>query len=296
MENIKTYKQLFENTVEGKFPHLTLSKNFRDFLDYNYFTGVQSFRLVIYAVETDISFIDIGDSIDTITYLPFNKFELDDNPLKSKYRQKMKIGKFIKKLYDDNKTQITNSNRQIDDVVEIYKHHMESVLGEKNFKIVSGEDIRFWYLEDNYVDGVGSLNKSCMRQEDNQYRLDIYVYNDDKISMLILLDDKNKLLGRALLWQLNGGGIYMDRVYVVYDYHRITFAKYAEENNINITHETFIKKNLNDKLKVSLKNIDYSDDSEKYPYMDTFSYCYRNDHLLTNYYNGDKKTIVLDWN
>jgi len=292
---LKTYNQLFEKSI-GKFPHLTISMNFIDFINYNLSTSLKNFRTILYAVETDISFIDIGEDLINVTYLPYNKDGIDDNPFKSKHRQKMKIGRFVKKMYDDNDIPITNSNLQIDDIVDTYKQYMESIILPKKLEVVYGEKIRFWYLEDNYVYGNGTLNRSCMRQEKNQQRLDIYVDNPDRISMLILTDDNNKLLGRSLLWKLDSGEIYMDRVYVEHNYQRLIFAKYAEDNNIKITYNKILHNDIQElNMFVTLKNINY-ENSKYYPYMDTFSYCYLDDYLLSNNYIRYKKVIVLDFN
>lgn len=158
---LKTYEQLFEKS-KGKYKHVIISKIFNDFLEYNQDISIQIFKGVLLSVETDVSFIEIDD-IDTITYLPFDKYSLispdwhEDmptiNPFISKYRQKMKIGKFIKKMYHDNNVNITNQNKQIDNVVEIYKNFMDCLLNDKKIKKVTGEDIRYWYLEDNYSKG-----------------------------------------------------------------------------------------------------------------------------------------------
>ena len=44
-----------------------------------------------------------------------------------------------------------------------------------------------------------------MRYEETQSFLNIYTENPDVCQLVILVDDKNRLLGRALLWKLIGG-------------------------------------------------------------------------------------------
>ena len=41
----------------------------------------------------------------------------------------------------------------------------------------------------------------------------IYIENPDVCQLLIFTDPNDKLLGRALLWKLEDGSNYMDRIY-----------------------------------------------------------------------------------
>jgi hypothetical protein len=134
-----------------------------------------------------------------------------------------------------------------------------------DFRIVSGEEIRYWYHKDRYYKGRGSLNNSCMRFE--THRLDIYVLNPDKIKMLILVNKYNMLIGRCLLWKLDYpyGKIYADRIYTVLEEHTVLFENYIFQKN------WWNKDTHNNKSKIVALNHSSSQDL---PYLDSFS-CYK---------------------
>jgi len=147
---------------------------------------------------------------------------------------------------------------------------------------VRGEDIRFWYDKNNYCGGgdqpVGKLGNSCMSHEESQSYLDIYTDNSDKISMLILTNKNDKLVGRALLWKLDDGNIFMDRVYTASDSDDNIFINYAISKGYIYRafspvggYVSYFKdsKPLSDFIaSVTIKWTDY----EYYPYVDTLKY------------------------
>lgn len=118
-------------------------------------------------------------------------------------------------------------NADIEAFINNYRGMYVDIISKAfEFKIVSGEDIRYWYNQARYFDGSGSLNKSCMRHE--YERLDIYALNPDKVKMLILINRDNKLMGRCLLWKLDYpyGKIYSDRIYTVFAENEALFKNY----------------------------------------------------------------------
>lgn len=140
---------------------------------------------------------------------------------------------------------------------------------------VKGEDIRKWYLSSNYKSTIGQLGGSCMSYPECQRYLDIYTENPERISLLILKDKEDKLLGRALLWKLDNGKLFMDRVYCLTEYDERLFVNYAKEkgyyyrnngNNGNIKFFLDGKEvDIQDELYVSVTNSDF----DNYPYIDT---------------------------
>lgn len=105
----------------------------------------------------------------------------------------MKIGKAIKKImemtsltYDDNtiKSLTTMASMSVSDLTMV---------------VVSGEDIRHHYNYENHSSlfALGSLGSSCMRYEECQDYLDVYV---DHAKMLVCLDPEGNTVGRAILW------------------------------------------------------------------------------------------------
>lgn len=221
----------------------------------------------------DCSFFDIDEKNDSITYLPINKINEPD-PWTSKSRQSMRLGKFFKKL--NNKINDTD----LEKLINSYKSKWDELKGIE-IKIVSGEDIRYWYHEKNYFKGGGKLNSSCMRYEESQKRFDIYCDHPDKINMAIIVDKKNKLLGRALIWKLDKPSqkLYMDRIYTTNDYMDKFFVDYANKNNM-LLYDEYQDDTFEMEMDIHINNVYFDADEDYYycgdllPYMDTFRYYY----------------------
>lgn len=239
-----------------------------------------------------INYVDITDRNDTVSYLSddrIGRLGPEDDQWNNNFRQEMKIGKFI---------QILNPNtnqKSLDKKIDLFKAAHNGIMGKFQFHIVKGKEIIEWYNEDRYQDGTGSLNQSCMRNQLD--RLTLYQYCD-KISLLIMVNNDNKLVGRALLWDVDKPDVkYLDRPYVVYqaDIHR--FEDYARENkwwywelhksNHMVVH---VGKDLGE--------------AEGNPYMDTFEIFYtkglEGKYYLANYrersssrfaYNDDEEEV-----
>jgi hypothetical protein len=215
-----------------------------------------------YSKVFDISFIDKSDKNDAISYIPTNRVQrleeggLDIKAARSNYkseiwtspqRQEMKIGKFLVKIFKDK-----YSAAQIEKFVNEYKSKSEEQ--DDKLKVVYGEEIRKWYQEKRYSEGGGTLNGSCMRSNSCQPYFDIYCKNtpdneDIKsgkayswCGMLILTDDNDKLLARAIVWfntvkpqKINekgeriSGRVFMDRIYSNADHHMNTLKDYAKK-------------------------------------------------------------------
>lgn len=220
-------------------------------------------------VKTDYNFLDVSDDKSKISFVSDSQAQrkvsqgVDFKSIFNK-NNKTTIGRIIKGIFADNNIKVTD--KEVENFVNKFKAKWESKnLQENSIKIVSGEDIRFWYLEDNYCDdtlnlGKGSLGKSCMKYEDCQSYFDIYVNNPEKIKMVIFLDEEEKLRARALLWETSEGP-YLDRVYYTLDSEDLLLKEWTkkklnkEVSNINTS-----------KAKVQLKIKEYAE----YPYMDTF--------------------------
>lgn len=181
----------------------------------------------------------------------------------------VRLGRFLNKFY----TAIGKyySAKDIEEFVNLYQ---SIVMFKKNafdsFKIVEGEDIRFWYNEDNYYNEDGQLGESCMRHDTCQDFFDIYVENPNVCKMIIFLSESQKLMGRALLWTLEDGSKYMDRVYTCKDSYMSLFKKYADDNRFSTEKSK--------ELKVKVITKEYI----KYPYMDTFEYYKPDEGILSN--------------
>jgi hypothetical protein len=158
---------------------------------------------------------------------------------------------------------------------------------------VSGEDIRFWYNRDNYQSTKGQLGNSCMSYDYCQEYLDIYCDNPKKVSMLVLLTKDRMLIGRALLWRLDNGRRFMDRVYTILDSDARVFTDHAR-NNGWLYKEKYGgrykimdgKKEFEEHLSVTLQNHDF----RHYPYLDTLKYL-SYDGVLSDVGDSDDKFL-----
>ena len=222
--------------------------------------------------------------------------EIIDNVILSKSRNEVRIGKLINSLFPNK-----YDSKQIEDFVQKFKAFSEDV---KDFELVSGEDIKHWYYEDNYLNQDGTLGTSCMRYSSCEDYLNIYTENEDVCQLLILKDneDATKIIGRALVWKLDSisesfdmESIYfMDRIYVsdikyMEDFKDYSYKKgwvnrtgtgYSDTKSVTYNRENFMDVNMTVRLN------EYKFD--EYPYMDTFKKIDIVDGILYN--NDDRET------
>jgi hypothetical protein len=283
-------------------------------------------------INTVISYIDITDSKEYLKCLKskdildktmdFSSYEFID-----KHEDKffdIRIGRLAKQvveLYNDvvfklskgdedyiKKYEIIASNTDLEQFVNEFKAKYDYIkLNIKSrIKVVQGEDIRFYYDKDNYSKKTGSLSNSCMRYKECQDFFSLYEDNKN-ISLAVMLDDENKLLGRALLFKLVNGYTFMDRVYTSNSSDHIVFTEWAKENKFLYKEKqdssalskiispvsNYIKgvpMNLEvivNKLDIKYKRF-YS-----FPYLDTLKYLYWDKGILTNTRNPEYGYYVL---
>lgn len=232
----------------------------------------------------------VDGEIDTLSYLPIKKYlSIKEDQSKDPFgdsvgRQTIRIGRFIRKFISK---QGFDEFGIKDSDVEKFVNHYKSYFNydPTMLKIVEGEDVKKYYLEDNYLrpDGnrYGTLWKSCMRQADRNKFMNLYVFNG--VKMLVLFSDDGKVRARALLWE----GIkefntdrewkFMDRIYTIYDHDVNIFKKWAKENGYLTKWEQSAKSeifvDIDDKpvtkqLYINLEKHNLS----WYPYLDTFKY------------------------
>jgi hypothetical protein len=176
------------------------------------------------------SYFDVTDKNDAISYLPLDKFkrlEKREDPYKSRLRQATKLGKFFRMLNKD------LTDKEVEALGNAFKGAFDiciSGLSDK-LRLVSGEDMRFWYNGKNYVHGGGSLNSSCMQGDNKGREMQMFVDNPGVIQMLILLDSNLKLLARANVWRLVEpyGATYMEYIYCRHEKDRELFLMYAKQ-------------------------------------------------------------------
>ena len=222
--------------------------------------------------------IDVTEKNDTISLIQVNRitrgnpdlgetlpYNIRDKKKGSEFwtkaRTEIGIGRWTRRIFTEvHKSTVLDS--KIEEFVNLYKSAID---GEdlSKFELVSGKDIKKWYHENNYDQIRGQLGNSCMRYNKCQNFLDIYTKNPEVCQLLILKsdDEKDKIIGRALIWKLTDGNYYMDRIYTINDSDRLLFQDYARINKIENSYDG------NSSLKLEVKLGDYT--YEKYPYMDT---------------------------
>jgi hypothetical protein len=253
--------------------------------------AIDFLQLINKDIKTPYNAISLTDTNDKLSFVSDNQFQnkiksgIDPLSLFSDTNNKTTVGRVVRQILKDNGKEY--SDVDIAKFVDKFKAAWEKFKNKKEnkepFRLVSGEEIRFWYLSDTYCDdakkGCGTLGKSCMRYEESQKYLDIYVENPAVCNLLILTkfeDGEEKLVSRALLWQTDKGP-YLDRIYYT--------DSSEEEMMLN-----WIKENLNCELsfkgtsgRLSVQLESPTKMYEYYPYMDSIPYYYTVNKKLYNY-------------
>lgn len=223
-----------------------------------------------------------------MTFTPAGKDTLlnSDGKWPQDDRQSIKYGKGLRQIFD-------HYNVKFPDKVP---EQLGNILKSKfmfmgKFEIVEGDELKHFYLEENYMPYSGSLNNSCMKYSQCQKYLDVLV---DNCSMLIARHHihTDRIIGRALIWQVHFPRFgeqkhLMDRIYG----NEMTinaFKEYAKENDFvhkkwqdYDTPRSFVYngQEFRDDVYTKVKNIQ---DYEYLPYLDTFKY-YDEDEPLNNH-------------
>lgn len=225
-------------------------------------------------VDNHINYISISQSDRTkISYLTQERIENllqnGEDLWTSPKRFHIKPGAFISKLFRN------IHPREVENFSQLFKNVQTKI--NSNFKVVNGDNIYHYYHYESYLSESGSLGNSCMKYDQCQDYLRLYTDNKDKISLLVLLSDNHMLIGRALLWSINGEKI-MDRIYTIDDEtYQFHFKKWADENGFIYKKEQKWNNSLffESKGKTIYKEINFDLNKFKfdyYPYMDTFKF------------------------
>jgi hypothetical protein len=219
-------------------------------------------------IKTNYNLLGPGDSSDKILYLQdrqYQRFKETGVDVSTRTKIDSNVGRLVRSILNDNGIKFTEP--QVEEFVNAYKAAWNKIYNPREFDIVKGEDIKFWYLSDNYYrGGQSTLGNSCMRYASKNNRLEIYSQNPDKVSMMIFTDyepgsDVKKLLARALIWKTDDGSIYCDRIY-------------SNSDEIFTECKSWLKSKYPDaiyhsespgKVVVTLNKVLF----DKYPYMDT---------------------------
>ena len=303
MRYLSDYLDYILETVKSNTSQLYYSEKFRSLLK-KIENRSEVAKLLLQAersnqVLTQYTLIDITDKNDTISFVQVNRIlrkypemdidkelftkgayiKMDGSEFWNESRTEMNVGRWSRRTFSEAGKSIPDSD--IEKFVNLYKATFDSKDEDNsNLQLLSGEDIRHWYLEDNYENRKGQLGASCMRYKSCQNYLDIYVKNPKVCQILILKGDDDKITGRALIWKLYHHkegrqfckeDYYMDRIYTNNDSDKILFQEWADKKGMRYYGQSKTDWIMYVKLD--------SNDFEYYPYMDTFM-CYNNESLL----------------
>jgi len=226
------------------------------------------------------------------SYLPKGKPHIvtDNGRWAREGRQEIKPAKLARKI-------ISNDNLTDKDF-ELFNNMVRSFIGINGdedgegktlaVEVVSGEDIRNAYLEENYsnlADSGSNLWGSCMRYDKCRDYFDIYVENN--VKLLIAKDVFGKIVGRALLWECMNGRKAMDTIYSPENVRQV-FINWAIENNYyykssqSCHHHDF---DMFDGERCCYWEADVKLDNvlfDEYPYMDSLRYLDSDAKILSN--------------
>lgn len=252
-------------------------------------------------------FLKKEEGNDTISFIPKSKLGVEHDGFNdTKYRIKMKIGRFVNKFVNESGIRDWEiTHRHIEAFVNIYKSYFDS--DENKLKVVEGNDILKYYLLDNYYQPngscIGTIWNSCMRYKQKNSFMRIYSENPDKIKMLVLFSEDGRVKTRALLWEDcrdREGNKYkvMDRIYSVYDHDVLFFKKWALNNGYIHKYEQSAKSERTFVTLDGVKSISLTTDIENYefdfyPYIDTFKFFSKKCKTLSNCESFSYKYILI---
>lgn len=242
----------------------------------------------------------------------------DDSVMKSwtTNRNKIRVGRLLKSILKS--TEIEATEKEIEEFVNLYKSSYDVVNDAlSKFSLVKGDDIAEWYKSEHYESFESTLGNSCMMEKDSDF-FEIYTYNTDVCSLLILFSDNGKIIngkyeastikGRALVWKASNGDTIMDRIYTNNDSDINLFKQYAIRNNwwykaAQNSASDFTpqrggeyKSMENGEFTIDIKYCDFG----YYPYVDTFKYLDVDNSTLSNWEGSASRRLTCtdgtyDW-
>jgi hypothetical protein len=243
--------------------------------------------------ESYVNYISISKQDRTkLSYLSQDRVDaLDPQEYWTSSRRYMaKPGAFIAKLFNN------VSAKEVEKFSNLFRS--QAAKAPFRFEVVKGDAIKdFYYYESYQSNERGSLGVSCMKHEHCQKFFDLYTENQENVSMLAMFNDKNRLIGRALLWDFDSHKI-MDRIYTYNDEELSFYFKQwatehgyfykSEQNWFNTLFFEQIGSGKKEfKLEVKLPNIK----QHYYPYMDTFKFIDLDKGILYNYIPEDTSSL-----
>jgi hypothetical protein len=238
-----------------------------------------------------VNYISVSNDDKTkLSYLTKERQSQVSDFWDSNRRFMVKPGAFVRKVFKN------YSDKDIEKFATLFRNHQSKLMFD--FKIVGGSRILKYYSHESYLKEKSSLGASCMKHDECQDWFDLYVTNTSTISMLVLVDRQDRLVGRSLLWETGDYKI-MDRIYTVDDENfSFFFKRWADENgylykreqkwNNTMSFESDgSRKDLNIGIKLDYVNFDH------YPYLDTFKFLCLDNQTIYNYIPKDVNVITI---
>jgi hypothetical protein len=253
---------------------------------------------------------DVQKVINITGLTPFdNRYDR----LWTEQRATFKVGKFAKSIF-----KVLNINHT-EQEIEVFTNRYKAAWDIFNqafakFDVVRGDKIAFWYKSANYESQQGQLGNSCMKEKGPDY-FKIYTENPEVCQMVILYDNNgkisdgkyvsDKIRGRAIVWTLSDGTIFVDRIYTNNDSDIELFKQFAQskgwfyktyqDSSGNLLLTDGKTRKTDDIYTCNLEKVDFG----SYPYVDSMKYLSLNEKCLTNTaINSSERQLVStsgDW-
>jgi len=281
--NNKLFEQLGYTYEEGSEAYSPNSRDLGEVIAK--VTSETSGKSYAWVKFKDQSGNDVGQGVYNV-----EKIRYVDERIKkvwSSNRQEIKVGRAMRALLKESGVEF--ADKDFETFVNLYKAAIDKINDKFSYiEVVRGSDIAHWYHNKNYFEKSGTLGSSCMSSAPESW-LEIYTANPE-VGLVIYksIDDTDKIIGRALLWELKDGKEFLDRIYTVNDSDVQLFRDYAKENGWyykeynNSSDSGFViapdGSRINLDLTVNLTDASMSE----FPYLDTLKYFSRRSKTISN--------------
>lgn len=236
----------------------------------------------------------------------------DYSRLWKEQRARFKVGKIAKSILTTiginfTETEIANFSSKFKSAWLSYNDAFS------RFDLVEGDKIALWYSYKRYSEQRSTLGSSCMKEKSSNY-FDIYSKNPDVCKLLILYDQTGRMvndkfvsdfiMGRAIVWILDDGRTFVDRIYYIDEkvcelfkdyiarmgWFRKDYQDSDPEFRLVDSHGSTSVEASEIKVKVKNPKTVYC---SKYPYIDTIYFIDRENGILSNYKIKNNSSDVI---
>lgn len=233
-----------------------------------------------------------GDYLDIssdghISWRPLNRMEgAIENPYDIKGRVKGRPAKTLRSFLPQTVNYlITDSSWE-----EFANRFMtEDQFMSKEYQMLSGKDLveAYHYTRYTRLKTVRPLMQSCMRYDFCAPYLDLYKVNPDQVKLMTELDREERITARALVWSLDSGETFMDRIYGD-NYAIQDFRRYAENqgwlyrSRNGYEQPTLMVADGQERRRNRKVTLAHKPRKNQYPYLDTFLWYNTETNVLAN--------------